>query len=934
MKRELVPAQLWILFLCLFGFAQNVLAADPGKIAGKVTDKKTGEALIGVTVVIQGSAKGAVTDVEGRYIISVDAGTYTVDFKYMGYQTKSISEVAVKAGAATTLDVIMDEPSSKALQEVVVTASARKESLNALLAYQKNTNTVAQVVSSETIKRSPDKNTSEVLKRVSGASIQEGKFLIVRGLADRYNQATLNGALLSSTEPDRKTFSFDIFPSNIIDNIIINKAAIPEMPGEFAGGLVQVNTKDVPDDNFFTVTVGTNLNSQTTGKDYYKYKGGNLDFLGIDDGDRKLNSNFPPLANYNGLSLDQKGAAAKLLSSNWGASNSNPPINGNLQVAGGFTSKGSNSNKKLGGIFALNYNKTGRYVKAERALFQVADGRKYYDFNDDVYVDNVLAGALANLTFQSGVNKLSWKNSYNITSSDQTLLRTGQRFDADTFNVRSQELYFKSNRLLNSQLIGDHFFKSSNIKVRWNGNFSYLVQNIPDLRRLVYNSTDGPNGTYFVKAGVGENSGSPINAGRFYSKLDEKVYGGGLDVAKNFKWLNQQQQIKAGGLYQRKNRTFTSRAIALTALESTYTNNPALYQLPPDKIFAPENLGADKFFYFDPTEPTDSYTSSSNLGAGYLQFDNQFGEKLRLVWGVRAEIFSQQLKSDNKTSYDQSNTDILPSVNITYQLNPKTNLRLSGSQTVARPEFREVASFRFFDNDKVGVVYGNPDLKRSKITNADLRYELYPAAGEVLTLGVFYKHFDRPIESTYTVNSGTPTFSYANAKTARSLGAELEFRKKLDFFGSALLEKFTLFSNVAVINSKVQYPADYVGELESRPMQGQSPFVINGGLQFENAVSGTNATVLFNMIGRRVYQVGNADFPSIWEAPRPLLDFQVSQRLFKNAEIKFTVSDIINKKAIFYQDMNENKHYDEAGDYKAFQFRYGTNYGLSFTYSF
>jgi len=253
---------------------------------------------------------------------------------------------------------------------------------------------------------------------------------------------------------------------------------------------------------------------------------------------------------------------------------------------------------------------------------------------------------------------------------------------------------------------------------------------------------------------------------------------------------------------------------------------------------------------------------------------------------------------------------------------------------VARPEFREVASFRFFDNDKVGVVYGNPDLKRSKITNADLRYELYPAAGEVLTLGVFYKHFDRPIESTYTVNSGTPTFSYANAKTARSLGAELEFRKKLDFFGAALLEKFTLFSNVAVINSKVQYPDDYAGELESRPMQGQSPFVINGGLQFENAASGTNATVLFNMIGRRVYQVGNADFPSIWEAPRPLLDFQVSQRLFKNAEIKLTVSDIINKKAIFYQDMNENKHYDEAGDYKAFQFRYGTNYGLSFTYSF
>ncbi len=338
MKRKLALSRLWIL-ACLLGFVHNVFAADPGKIVGKVTDKKTGEALIGVTVVVQGTTTGAVTDVEGRYSLSVAAGTYTLQFKYMGYQTKSISDVVVVAKTPVTVDVIMDEPSSKELQEVVITASARHESLNALLTYQKNTNTVAQVVSAESIKKSPDRNTSEVLKRVSGASMQDGKYLIVRGLADRYNQATLNGALLSSTEPDRKTFSFDIFPSSIIDNIIINKAATPEMPGEFAGGLVQINTKDVPDKDFLQVIAGSGFNSQSVSNDFYKYKGGSTDFLGFDDGTRKMSNSFPTTEQIRLGSTADNAKAGQQLSDIWNYEKASTPIYANLQVNGGFNTQ-------------------------------------------------------------------------------------------------------------------------------------------------------------------------------------------------------------------------------------------------------------------------------------------------------------------------------------------------------------------------------------------------------------------------------------------------------------------------------------------------------------------------------------------------------------------------------------------------------------------
>ncbi|MET3875722.1 TonB-dependent receptor [Chitinophaga sp. OAE865] len=929
--KKLSSVLIWALLLCC-SFANASFAADPAKITGKVTDKKTGEAIIGLTVVVAGTGKGAVTDVDGRYQILVDPGTYTLEFKFMGYQTKSVSEVIVSTGKPTYLDIVMEERSSKSLKEVVITGTAKQETINSLLTLQKNTNTVAQVVSAEAIRKSPDRNTGEVLKRVSGASLQEGKYLVVRGLADRYNQATVNGALLSSTEPDRKTFSFDLFPSNIVENIVINKAAVPELPAEFAGGLVQVNTKDIPSENFLTVLAGTGFNTMSAGKDFYTYKGGNRDWLGIDDGTRKMPSVFPSSkTGYDQLPTADKIAVSKSFPDIWSVNTKNTPLNSSFQIAGGIN-KGKEGNR-FGAVLSLSYNRNNRNFETYRTDFD-NDGSRIYNYNDKKSTQNVLWGGLANLSYQFGKNKISFKNLYSVNSTVATTVRNGNDIPSET-DVRAYELGFNSNRIYTSQLSGEHFWEKAKVKIKWNGSYTNMKQDIPDLRRLGYNSSAGKDDFYANISSGG--SATLTGSGRFYSKLNDNIYGGILDLSRFVKIGGRQQQIKAGYLVQSKERSFTPRALGYTLFDASDPYAHDLVRLTPDKIFAPENF-TDRLLRMDEiTNTPDAYGAKGLLNAGYLQFDNSIYDNWRLVWGVRVENFDQSIKynqngpQNNKTTV----TDILPSLNLTYLLNAKTNIRFSASQTVIRPEFREQAPFAFYNFDLMATESGNSNLKRSKVTNVDLRYELYPRSGEVLTIAGFYKHFDSPIERFYNSGAGSVGLTYLNAPKANSAGAELEFRKNLDFLNpnnAAFWHSFTVFSNVAYIYNKVSFEKDKV--LKDRPMQGQSPYVVNVGLQFEKESTGTVANVLFNRIGRRIFIVGNDTEPDVYEAPRSLLDFMVSQKVFRKGEIKLTVSDILNQSANFYQDNNDNGKYDKTSDFLRISTKGGTNVNLSFSYKF
>lgn len=920
-----------VLFIALlFPFISSFAG---GKITGKVSDAKNSETIIGAVVVIKGTTIGTATDMDGNFELPVDSGTYTIEIKYVGYQDKEISDVVVKNNKETVLSITMAAAKSTELAEVVVKTSMKKENISAMIVYQKNTNTVAQVVSAEAIRKSPDRNTGEVLKRVSSASIIDGKYLVVRGLADRYNQATLNGTLLSSTEPDRKTFSFDLFPSGMIDNIVINKAATPDLPGEFAGGLIQVNTRDIPTKNFMSFQVGTGANMQTVGRDFQYSKGGKLDFLGIDDGTRALPSSIPDKDAFRKLSTDQRYELAKTLKNDWGYETRSGAPNANLQASGGINTKVLGG-KTFGAIVAVNYNKQNRRSEYTRTFFNQAAGaiEKTLDFQEESYGQEVLWGALANMTLELNKNsKISFKNIFNVNGQDNTLVRTGRNNDYGG-DVSAYQLSFKSTNFATTQLMGNHYLEKSKIKLNWNGGYTRLHQNQPNLRRMEYRKSDGDTVYNAVVPNFLPSLGS---SSIFYSNLTDKIAFGSVDAAKPFELFGHSHTFKMGYMTQTKSRVFNSRPFGMTG------GTPELLLLPTEQLFAAENIGSNGFNLSELSDKDYDYSASSLLNAGFLMLDNTFGQQYRLVWGVRYENFYQSLngfRSNKPTNVDRSVGDFLPSLNFTYKPTEKTNLRLCGSQTVIRPEFRELSPFAFYDFELLAAVQGNSDLLRTKITNLDLRYELYPRSGEMVTAGVFYKHFNNPIEQFYN-ESGINTFSftYNNAPSAQSYGAEVEFRKRLDvLFGSAAAP-FTAFANASYIFNNVSFDIKTnTGETvkADRPMQGQSPYVINSGLQYDGEKSGTSVTMLFNMIGRRIFLVGNETNPHIWEAPRPLFDFQVSQKLLKDrAGVKFTITDLLNRKANFYQDKNDNGKYDVTGDFLRISKLTGTTLSLSFVYN-
>ncbi len=921
----------------LFGFAQK------GKVEGKVTDTKTGQPLTKVSVIVKQNGRGTATDVEGRYSLNIQGEKFvSLIFSYNG-ASQQIDSIEIKDGGVTIQDFSLSQR-EKTEDAVVVRSpsNARKETAASLITFQKNTNTVASVISAEAIRRSPDRNTGEILKRTPGTSIQDGKFIIVRGLADRYNQAMLNGILLTSTEPDRKTFSFDLIPAQMIDNIIINKAFVPEYPGEWAGGLIQVNTKDIPAKNFFNIQIGSGFNTQAIGKNFLKEsKGGKTDWLGIDDGTRALPASYKGKSNFDTIGttgfFGGKTQVGKDLRNAWSPVAVSAPLNRSIQINGGFT--GKLFNKKIGGTVGVSYNKNYRtqlLLNRNNNLIIPTNGTENIfginsSYDDIKYTQEINVGGIASISLQiNSLNKLSAKVLVNVNGTNAILDRIGADSTRPNPLQRGNDFTFKQNTFFTTQINGEHGI-TKNVKLKWYGAFNILDGYVPDQRRLMYErGTTAEPFKAIISNNLSQSSGS-----RIFQSLSDYIYTGGGDIAYIFNAFGTKQTLKGGYMFQVKDRLYDAQLFA----NFLPKDNDALRLLTPDKIFARENFGdgTGAKFGFDAIKNKNfRYIANTILNAGFLQLDNQFGKKFRAVWGLRIENYDQLIGSVKK--YDPrhlttNQTDFLPGVNLTYKLNSKTNIRVSGSQTVIRPELRELASLSLYDFELNASVNGDPKLKRTKILNTDVRYELYPRAGEVFSIGLFYKDFKDPIEQFYNEDGGG-SFSFVNPSEAYSYGVEIEVRKKLDLLPA--FKNFTFQSNLSLIKSNVK---DAILDL-NRPLQGQSNYVINAGLLYDLEKYGLSTTALFNMIGRRIYVVGGATAfsgtPNIWELPRPLLDFQIAKKVLqKKGEIKLNISDIINQKQIFYQNnsINGNFEFDKTKDAYRFTRINGTTFSLTFNYS-
>ncbi|MEY4812191.1 MAG: hypothetical protein RLZZ462_1064 [Bacteroidota bacterium] len=900
--------------------------AQKAKLIGKVTNVKN-DVLVGVTLTLK-SDKSQVskTDIEGRFSFNIDINkAYTLDLSYVGYKAKSIDVIGAKtANEEIVLDVLLEE-SGKNLTDVVVssTRSTNKGATdNALIAFQRNTNTVASVISAESIKRSPDRNTAEILKRTPGASIQEGKYIIVRGLADRYNQAMLNGILLTSTEADRKTFSFDLFPSQIIDNIIINKAFVPELPGEWAGGLIQVNTKDIPTKNFFNIQIGTSANSQVTGKEFLKDVGGKTDWLGIDDGTRSLPSGYTTKSNFDTSSLASKTLIGKQMSNNWAPVVTTAKPNMSFQMNGGFS--GTLWGKKIGGIIGVNYSNAFRLQDNSNNQNGITE-EKFFPItklNDKKYIEDINMGAIAGLSmFLNPLNKISYKAIVNVKTANAYNSRFGTDYSRQDL-VKGNEFVFGQNVFFTNQLNGEHSL-SQKLKFNWFGAFNILDAYTPDQRRILY--TKSANGLDPFVLNI-SNTLSQQSGSRIFQTLSDYIYTGGGDLTLKIK----QQTVKAGYMIQVKDRLYDAQLFAIYLP----TDNASLRKLDAASAFLPQNFGNgsdDKFAFNAIQNRNFRYLANTILNAGYIQFDNKISETIRVVWGVRVEDFDQLVGSvkkwDPRHTYSKV-TDFLPGVNTTIKLTQKANLRLTASQTVIRPELRELSALNIYDFELNASVSGNPALKRTKITNTDLRYELYPSAGEMFTVGIFYKNFDNPIESIFQEGAGgSSLFSFQNVSKATAYGFEIEGRKKLT-------KRFTLQANGSYINSNI----DDVALNVSRALQGQSPYLLNTGLLYDIVEKGFNTTLLFNRIGKRIFLVGDiqagAGSPDVYENPRSLIDFQISKKFANNkAEIRLSISDILNQRQVFYQNNNTNTDYNNSTDAIRLSRKFGTTFGITLNYS-
>ena len=462
-----------ITLLLITFFSVKVFSQDV-KVEGKITDSRTSQPIAGASISVDNTTKGTITGMNGNFDLSLSPGvSHIITVSFVGYKTKEISDITVTPGQVLTLNVVL-EIAAKTEEAIIIRTNPRKETVAAMISYQKNTNSVASVISSESIKRSPDKNTSEALKRVPGLSIQEGRYLVVRGLSDRYNQAMLNGVLLSSTEPDKKAFSFDIFPAAIIENIIINKTFIPEYSAEWAGGLVQINTRDIPSRGFLNVQVGTNFNTSTIGKDFYTSPGGKLDWLGFDDGTRALPSNFPKGNTYESLPAADKIAwSKKIAADKWSIKKENGALNTlgqNLQANGGFNT--SLFKKDFGGVFTLTYNRSVKALDYENSFFSFVNEKasRSFDYSNTKYSQDVLWGAMANFSMKLNKdNIISVKNLFNIHSFDNVSLRSGKDYEANSQlgeNIRARELNFTANTFFNTILSGEHEVNSLAVKAK------------------------------------------------------------------------------------------------------------------------------------------------------------------------------------------------------------------------------------------------------------------------------------------------------------------------------------------------------------------------------------------------------------------------------------------------------------------------------------
>lgn len=953
------------LFLVLFSLVSLFASAQDGIIRGTVIDGENGEPVIGATILIKELSTGTATDIDGQFSLDLAPGTYSLQVSYVSYQTLTIESIAVTAGEVNVLGEIKISEGALELEEVVVTAQAVRSSEVALLLVKRKSAVMMDGISSAKIQLVGDATAVEAAKRVTGVSVEGGKYVYVRGLGDRYSKTLLNGVDIPGLDPDRNTLQMDIFPTNLIDNIVVSKNFTAEMPADFTGGVLNIETKDFPEEKVLSFSFGAGFNpNMHLNPNYLTYEGGKTDFLGFDDGARAL----PELADQEAIPTPVSGASDKEVTDF--VSSFNPELGAVRQTSpvdfsAGFSygnqfnlkKEGGNSDPKLGVIFSLSYKNDFKYydqvtfAEYQRLINPDSFEMRYATIQTgELGERNVLIGALGGLAYKTMNSKVKF-TAMRLQNGESRagkffIDNDGERVGQSGYIAASDNLEYNQRSLTNLLLNGSHVINKSRWLIDWSLSPTISTLEDPDIRKTAF--TFSPVDTFFSAGAAG-------NPSRIWRSLNEISGIGKLDFIRNYSIRGLDAKLRFGASH-----TYKKRDYEILFFDIQFFGNQDWPTPDPSVVLNPENLFPNQpnsIYYQSGNNTPNPNEYSSNINNTGLYVSNEFFplDKLKAILGVRAENYVQrhtgrdQIYANGDIINGQNldnevvleSLDFFPTANFIYSVTNNQNIRASYSRTIARPSFKELSFAQIIDPITNRIFNGSlftytdweGQLTETRINNVDLRWELFLENGQIFSVSGFYKDFENPIELVRIPQQQTSTeFQPRNVGDGRLYGLEFEFRKDLTFLGPNW-NRLNASANVTLVRSEIDMTDrefqsrktyEKTGETitNTRQMAGQAPYVINAGLTYSHQEIGLDAGLFYNVKGPTLSIVGAGLFPDVYIQPFNSLNFSLNKKIGKekNTTLDFKVSNILNDRMeSFYTSFNaEDQIFDQFIPRRAF----------------
>jgi hypothetical protein len=889
--------------------------AEYGTIAGEVIAKDSGVAVDGVSVFIEGLDAEATSDASGHFSLKVPVGRYTLWVIHERFPTLTLPRVDVRAGRDTPIRVELLAPTTQQ-DDWVIRAHYVAGGVASILEERRQASTVSDALGSEEIAKSPDSSASSATRRIVGASIVGGQYLFARGLGGRYTNVRLNGVPLPSTDPDLPGFQLDLFPASLLSSLTITKTFSPDIPGDFAGGSLNVVTRAFPDKFKLTLSSSVTFNTETAFQDMPSYPGGDLDWLGIEDGTRALPDGVPEgrVWTGSGLGLERLTEISGLFRDVWTADTGVPNVSLGFNV--GDTLSGSAG--RFGYLVTLGYRH--RFDHFDETITRVALASADSDqsvvpvetLQREIGSREAQLGALATVSYEPEPNhRMTAVSLITQTGEDRATVIRGFS-EAEGTAIENTQLRYIERQLIFNQLTGEHDDLADFLTVSWQLNLSRTLRDQPGTSDLLYAAGPSSQLEFRAVSGSGE---------RLYSELNQNDFGGGLNLSFEI-WAD--GALKFGYLGRHGAREFQARRFGVR-----YMGSAADRQLPAEDLFAPARAG-DTWLINELTQPEDGYTASEDLHAGYAMLDGRLARSLKIMGGLRLESFHQKIDIASPFAQpgmlavdgaDRTDTDYLPAGAVIVAPRDDMNIRAGYGGTVARPLTRELAPFLNQDFVRRRYAQGNPALQRTFIHNFDLRWELFPTPTEVFAVSAFYKVFQDPIETVVLDQNGN--LSFENIDGAKNYGAELEARISLGLIAPAL-DQFNALANLALIQSSVELSDEQrrLATESKRPLAGQSPYVANLALGYDSEETGLSAYVYYNVFGRRIQDVGRLGLPDVYEEPFQALDATVFWKTPVGLTLGASASNLL------FQPVRVTQ-----GEVDFSRAERGANFGLSLSYS-